>query len=111
MITDLTVEQNRGAGIGAFDLANLAGYGVGIMPGSLFSKIFSSNLGDSYLVVSAIIGASSIFVYFVLREPGHASNGRRSLRVMYDSLTFDVVGILLISFSLTIILGFCLFLP
>jgi len=111
MITDLTVEQNRGAGMGAFDLANLAGYGVGIMLGTLFSKIFSSNLGDSFLVVSAIMGASSIFVYFVLREPGHASQGRRSLRQMYDSLTSDVVGILPIWFSLTIILGFYLFLP
>src|SRR2546427_746815 len=31
MITDLTVKENRGASMGGFDLANLAGYGTGIL--------------------------------------------------------------------------------
>ena len=111
MITDLTVQQNRGAGMGGFDLSNLGGYGVGILLGTFFSNIFASDLGLSFLVVSGIMGGSAVVVYFILREPSHFSHARRSLRQVYDSLTADVVGILPIWFSLTIILGYYLFLP
>ncbi|MBO0889017.1 MFS transporter, partial [Candidatus Bathyarchaeota archaeon] len=45
MITDLTVERNRGAGMGVFNLSTLAGYGLGVFLGVAFSQIFSSNLG------------------------------------------------------------------
>ena len=111
MITDLTVEKNRGAGMGGFDLANLAGYGAGIFLGVAFSHIFTSNLGYSFLVVSVVMGASAIFVYFALHEPVHPSKEQRNLRGIYDTLTGDVVGILPVWFSLTIVLGFFLFLP
>ncbi len=111
MITDLTVEKNRGAGMGGFDLANLAGYGAGIFLGVAFSRIFESNLGYSFLVVSAVMGASAVFVYFAFHEPPHASKQQRSLRGIYDTLTGDVLGILPVWFSLTIVLGFFLFLP
>ena len=111
MITDLTVQKNRGAGMGGFDLSNLAGYGVGILLGTFFSSIFSSNLGDSFLVVSGIMGASAVFVYFFLREPAHISQGAKKLREIYNSLTADVIGILPVWFSLTILVGYYLFLP
>src|SRR5437867_11010725 len=73
MITDLTVKENRGAGMGGFDLANLAGYGAGMLLGLGFSHIFASNLGYSFLVVSVVMGASAVFVYFALHEPAHSS--------------------------------------
>jgi MFS family permease len=111
MITDLTVEKNRGAGMGGFDLANLAGYGAGIFLGVAFSHIFAANLGFSFLVISAVMGASAIFVYFALHEPPHVSKEQRNFRGIYDTLTGDVVGILPVWFSLTIVLGFFLFLP
>jgi len=111
MITDLTVKENRGAGMGGFDLANLAGYGAGIFLGVAFSHIFASNLGYSFLVVSAVMGASAVFVYFALHEPSHSSKGQQNLRGIYDALTGDVVGILPVWFSLTMVLGFFLFLP
>lgn len=111
MITDLTVQQNRGAGMGGFDLSNLAGYGVGILLGTFFSNIFASNLGLSFLVVSGIMGGSAVVVYFILREPPHISRGAQSLRKIYDSLSADVVGILPIWFALTILVGYFLFLP
>src|SRR6266702_2713520 len=41
MITDLTVKENRGASMGGFDLANLAGYGTGIVLGLGFLHIFA----------------------------------------------------------------------
>jgi len=111
MITDLTVEKNRGAGMGGFDLANLAGYGAGIFLGVAFSHVFASNLGYSFLVVSAVMGASAIFVYFAFHEPPHSSKQQRNLKGIYDTLTGDVIGILPVWFSLTIVLGFFLFLP
>jgi MFS family permease len=111
MITDLTAVTNRGVGMGGFDLANLGGYGVGIVLGVTFSNVFSADLGASFLVVSAILGVSALVVYFILREPVHTSQARRSLRQMYETLTADVAAILPIWFSLTMILGFYIFLP
>src|SRR5713226_7970953 len=111
MITDLTVKENRGAGMGGFDLSNLAGYGAGILLGLAFSHIFASNLGYSFLVISAAIGASAVFVYFALHEPLHSSRERRNLRGIYDSFSGEVIGILPVWFALTIVLGFFLFLP
>lgn len=111
MITDLTVVTNRGVGMGGFDLANLGGYGVGIVLGVAFSSVFAADLGASFLVVSAILGASAVAVYFILHEPAHVSKGQRSLKEMYASLTSDVAAILPVWFSLTVVLGFYIFLP
>jgi MFS family permease len=111
MITDLTVVTNRGVGMGGFDLANLGGYGVGIVLGAAFSTIFAADLGASFLVVSAILGVSAVAVFFILREPAHVSHGRRTLKEMYSSLTSDVAAILPAWFALTVVLGFYVFLP
>ncbi len=111
MITDLTVKENRGASMGGFDLANLAGYGTGILLGLSFLHVFATNLGYSFLVVSAVMGASAIFVYFALHEPVHSSMEHGSLRGIYETFTGDVIGILPVWFSLTVVLGFFLFLP
>ena len=111
MITDLTVVTNRGVGMGGFDLANLGGYGVGIVLGATFSTVFAADLGASFLVVSAILGVSAVAVFFILREPAHVSHGRRSLKQMYSSLTSDVAAILPAWFALTVVLGFYVFLP
>jgi MFS family permease len=111
MITDLTVERNRGAGMGAFDLANLGGYGIGILLGTVFSTIFASNLGNTFLVVAGIFGVATVFIFLALREPPHGVHQRKSLREMYNSLTGDVAAIFPVWFSLTIIVGLYFFLP
>jgi len=111
MITDLTVVTNRGVSMGGFDLANLAGYGVGIVLGLLFSSVFAADLGASFLVVSAILGVSAVAVSLILREPPHIAQVRRSLKQMYSSLTSDVAAILPAWFALTVVLGFYIFLP
>jgi MFS family permease len=111
MITDLTVVTNRGIGMGGFDLANLGGYGVGIVLGAAFSTVFAADLGASFLVVSAILGVSAVAIFFILREPAHVSHGRRTLKEMYSSLTSDVAAILPAWFALTVVLGFYVFLP
>src|SRR5256712_7565925 len=111
MVTDLTVVTNRGVGMGGFDLAISEGYGVGIVLGVAFSSIFASDLGASFLVVSAILGASAVAVFLILREPAHIAHERRSLKEMYSSLTSDVAAILPVWFALTVVLGFYIFLP
>ncbi|HEV2119087.1 MAG TPA: MFS transporter [Candidatus Bathyarchaeia archaeon] len=111
MITDLTVVTNRGVSMGGFDLANLAGYGVGIVLGFVFSGVFAADLGESFLVVSAILGVSAVAVFLILREPAHVAHERRSLKQMYSSLTSDVAAILPVWFALTVVLGFYIFLP
>ncbi len=111
MITDLTVVTNRGVGMGGFDLANLAGYGVGIVLGFVFTGVFAADLGASFLVVSAILGASTVAVFLILREPVHIAHKPRSLKEMYSSLTSDVAAILPVWFALTVVLGFYIFLP
>jgi DHA1 family multidrug resistance protein-like MFS transporter len=111
MITDLTVEKNRGTGMGAFNLFTLAGYGVGLVLGVAFSQVFSNSLGDSFFVVAGVMAIAPVFAYFALREPSHVPHERRSLRQIYDSLTGDVSTILPVWFGLTVVLGFYFFIP
>jgi len=111
MITDLTMEENRGAGMGAFNLSTLSGYGLGIVLGVVFAKVFSSSLGDSFIVVAGILAVAAVFAFFALREPHHTATERRSLRQLYNNLTGDVAAIFPVWFALTIVLGFYLFIP
>ena len=111
MITDLTMEKNRGAGMGAFNLSTLGGYGLGIVLGVAFSQFFSASLGYSFFIVAGILGVAALFAFFALREPHHEIQEKRTLRQMYDSLTGDVASIFPIWFALTIVLGFYLFTP
>ncbi len=111
MITDLTVEKNRGAGMGTFNLANLGGYGVGILLGTIFSTIFAARLGDTFIVVAGIFAAATAFIFLSLREPSHVAQVSKSLRQMYENLTGKIAAIFPIWFSLTIVIGLYLFLP
>jgi MFS transporter, DHA1 family, multidrug resistance protein len=111
MITDLTVEKNRGTGMGAFNLFTLAGYGVGLVLGVAFSQVFSANLGDSFLIVAGVMAIAAVFSFFALKEPAHAPHEKRKLREIYDSLTGEGSSILPVWFALTVVLGFYLFIP
>lgn len=111
MITDLTVVENRGAGMGAFDLANLSGYGVGIIFGAVGEHIFQTSLGTIFQVVAIVFALATVFTLVALREPAHEYQGRKTLSEMLESLTGDVSAIFPVWFSLTIIVGFYFFLP
>lgn len=111
MITDLTVKEDRGAGMGAFDMANLAGYGTGIIFGIVAVTAFQTSLGTVFLIVAGIFAVATVFSFLFLREPRHLSLEKRSLAEMFGSLTGDVGAILPAWFSLTIITGFYTFLP
>jgi MFS family permease len=111
MITDLTMEENRGTGMGAFNLSTLSGYGLGIVLGVVFAKVYSSTLGDSFLVVAGILAVAAVFAFFALREPHHTPSERRTLGDLYNNLTGDVAAIFPVWFALTVVLGFYLFIP
>ncbi len=111
MITDLTVVGNRGAGMGAFDMANLSGYGVGAIAGLVMGKMFAQSLGTIFQIVAGIFAVATLFTFLALREPPHPHQRQVSLKEMFDNLTGDVASIFPLWFSLTVIVGFYLFLP
>src|SRR5712692_6960656 len=111
MITDLTVVGNRGTGMGAFDMANLSGYGVGAISGLMMKKMFSQSLGTIFQIVAGMFAVAAVFTFLALREPPHAHQRQVSLKEMYDNLTGDMAAIFPLWFSLTVIVGFYLFLP
>jgi len=111
MITDLTVVGNRGTGMGAFDMANLSGYGVGAISGLVMKKMFSESLGTIFQIVAGMFAVAAVFTFLALREPPHAPQRQVSLKEMFDDLTGDIAAIFPLWFSLTVIVGFYLFLP
>lgn len=111
MITDLTGVRNRGTGMGAFDMANLIGYGLGIILGTVMERAFNSSLQTVFQIVAAIYGVATVFVFFSLREPRHSPREQRSLGEMFRTMSGDVAAILPVWFSLTIIVGFYFLLP
>ncbi len=111
MITDLTGVRNRGTGMGAFDMANLVGYGLGIILGTVMERAFNSSLQTAFEVVATIFGIATVFVFFSLREPAHSSRDHRPLREMFTTMSSDVAAILPVWFSLTVIVGFYFLLP
>jgi len=111
MITDLTGVRNRGTGMGAFDMANLVGYGLGIILGTIMERTFNSSLQTAFQVVAAIFGIAAVFVFFSLREPAHSSREQRSLSATFTTVSGDVAAILPVWFSLTVIVGFYFLLP
>jgi len=111
MITDLTMKENRGTGMGTFNLSTLGGYGLGIVLGVFFSQVYRDSLGYSFLVVAGILAVAAVFAFFALREPSHVVEEKKTLKEMYNSLTGDIAAIFPIWFSLTIVLGFYLFIP
>ncbi len=111
MITDLTVVQNRGAGMGAFDMSNLAGYGVGVLLGTVMERAFAASLETVFQTVAAIFGVAAVFSFLTVREPPHSHQERRSVKDMFATLTGDVAAILPVWFSLTVIVGFYFLLP
>ncbi len=118
MITDLTTVENRGAGMGAFDLANLSGYGIGVIAGTLLANTFAGSIGTIFQIVAGIFAAATIFALLALREPPHISTGQEfsidSPGALFREVSGsfgEVASIYPLWFSLTIIVGFYFFLP
>src|SRR5712692_4182488 len=118
MITDLTNKENRGAGMGAYDLANLSGYGVGVILGTVLDKLFLQSLGEIFQVVAGLFAIATVFAFLALREPPHTisigevrNEAPTSLLREASGSFGEVAAIFPLWFSLTIIVGFYFFLP
>ncbi len=118
MITDLTTAENRGAGMGAFDLANLSGYGIGAISGTVLVKVFSQSIETVFEIVAGIFAVATVFAFLALREPPHSHVAQVSRNESPGNLLKEVSGsfgemaaIYPLWFSLTIIVGFYFFLP
>src|SRR5271157_2548195 len=111
MITDLTGERNRGAGMGAFDFMNVGGYAVGLALGSRLEVYFSGHLGAAFYVTGATVAAAFLVAALALKEPHHlVGTGRLSLNPL-KSIDSRAKAILPIWLAVTIMLGIVFFLP
>ncbi|HYC11124.1 MAG TPA: MFS transporter [Nitrososphaerales archaeon] len=111
MITDLTGERNRGAGMGAFDFMNVGGYAVGLALGSRLDTAFASELSGAFFVTAATVAVAFVFAAFLLREPPHETpSGRLTLNPLrsIDERTKATMPIWL---AVTVMLGMVFFLP
>jgi MFS family permease len=111
MITDLTAERNRGAGMGTFDFMNVGGYAVGLLLGSRLDAAFSTDLSIAFYVTGVVVAAAFVVALAALREPPHVARGRDLSLNPLKALDAKAKAILPIWLGVTVILGVAFFLP
>lgn len=111
MITDLTAERNRGAGMGTFDFANIGGYALGLFLGGRFEGAFSGNLGDAFFVTGGAVALAFAVSLIALREPPHLPRGVEMSLNPLKAIDAKSKAVLPIWFSITLLLGTVFFLP
>jgi MFS family permease len=111
MITDLTAERNRGAGMGTFDFANIGGYALGLFLGGRFVGVFSGNLGESFFATGGAVILAFVIAMLTLREPPHLPRGTEMSLNPFKAIDARTKAILPIWFSITLLLGTVFFLP
>ncbi|MDV3276999.1 MAG: MFS transporter [Nitrososphaerales archaeon] len=111
MITDLTVERNRGTGMGTFDFANIGGYALGLLLGGRFEAVFFANLGYAFFVTGGAVVAAFVVSLIILREPPHLPRGVEMSLNPFKAIDERSKAILPIWFSITLLLGIVFFLP
>ncbi len=111
MITDLTSVRNRGAGMGAFDFANIGGYAVGVLAGGGLHTLFQADLGIAFLVTAGAIAGAFGLALATLREPMHKKeSGKLELNPL-KALDSNTLAVLPLWLSLTALIGIVFFLP
>jgi MFS family permease len=71
ILGDATKQTNRGKGMGGFDLANLAGYGVGFGVGSVLVNLsyFQGHLNYAFWFTASIFLVTGVIAMRFLQEP------------------------------------------
>tara|TARA_B100000315_G_scaffold23990_1_gene20747 strand:+ start:2385 stop:4049 length:1665 start_codon:yes stop_codon:yes gene_type:complete len=111
MIVDLTRKQDRGAGMGFFDLSNIAGYAGGILIGTWLMSIFMNNLGYVFYSTAILLLLATLFAKVFLIEPPHQII-KSSLSLNFlKTLSWKVKSLLPIWFALTTLVGIAFFIP
>jgi MFS family permease len=110
MITDLTIAENRGAGMGFFDSANIGGYAIGLFAGGRLYNAFESTLGYAFFITAAALVLSFMVSFVLLGEQRYVADRTRSLNPL-KALDARTKAILPLWLSVTILIGIVFFLP
>lgn len=111
MITDLTHEDNRGAGMGTFDFANIGGYAFGLLLGGRLEVWLSTSLGYAFILTALAVGGAFVIGARLLREPKHLAATVKPSLNPFKALDPKAKAILPIWISLTALIGIVFFLP
>jgi len=111
MVTDLTGKDNRGAGMGTFDFANVGGYALGLVIGAKLEPLFSADLGSAFFVTATAIAFAFAVAVVVLREPFHPQGKLESGLNPFKALDAQATSTLPIWLGVTTLLGTVFFLP
>lgn len=109
MLTDLTVIENRGTGMGAFDFFNIIGYALGILLSSWLISIFYHRLSYVFLTAGVLFLITTILSLF-LKEPPHEFSERFHANP-FTALDKNARSMLPLWFAVTFLLGIVFFSP
>ncbi|MEM3832771.1 MAG: MFS transporter [Thermoprotei archaeon] len=109
MLTDLTVIENRGTGMGAFDFFNIIGYALGILLSSWLISIFYHKLHYVFLVAGTLFFATTMLSLF-LKEPHHKFSEHFHANP-FTALDKNAKSMLPLWFAVTFLLGIVFFSP
>ena len=109
LLGDATKITNRGKSMGGFDLANLAGYGLGFGLGSLLANMFSGKLAYAFWVTAGIFLIAGILAIKLLEEPVRIEDIKASKRPR--KIGTRIRPVLPIWIAQTVILGMYFLLP
>lgn len=111
MVTDLTSQGNRGAGMGTFDFMNVGGYAVGLVLGAKLEATFAKELSTAFYVTGLVVAAAFVVAVLVLKEPPHQVRGRDLSLNPLKALDSRAKAILPVWLGATVLLGIVFFLP
>ncbi len=110
LLGDATKITNRGKSMGGFDLANLAGYGLGFGLGSLMVNIFANRLAYAFWLTAGIFLTAGIMAIKLLDEPVRIQDIRQSQKRL-PKIGTRIRPVLPVWIAQTIILGMYFLLP
>ncbi len=110
LLGDATKITNRGKSMGGFDLANLAGYGLGFGLGSLMVNVFANRLAYAFWLTAGIFLVAGIMAIKLLDEPVRIQDLRQSLKRL-PKIGTRIRPVLPVWIAQTVILGMYFLLP
>jgi MFS family permease len=113
ILGDATKQTNRGKGMGGFDLANLAGYGVGFGLGSVLVNLgyFQGRLNYAFWFTAGIFLFTGIIAARFLQEPVKVEEYRARPEVRERKIGGRIRPIMPVWIAQTVILGMYFLLP
>ena len=113
ILGDATKQTNRGKGMGGFDLANLAGYGVGFGLGSVLVNLsyFQGRLNYAFWFTAGIFLFTGIIAARFLQEPVKVEEFRARPEVRERKIGGRIRPIMPVWIAQTVILGMYFLLP